>query len=269
MAPIATAAALAAAAIALLLVGLGRRSAQAGEAGRCATISDAERERLLAILAELSRRFFHVCQDVASIAKTVREKIQASSVAITEEKLREQLSSQCKVFEKLQEIQAEVAGQFNCTPEDIQLMQQRASKDGEVQVYAEGFKTMLSDALGGSLPVLPNVKVPDALNEEKVLAMQAEAQSLEARKVVENIGSSKCSLKKLGEALAIAHKQAWEEVFESHAELVKGCPEVYHSALAIYMRNEDFAKERKKLDDAHQQRMVKLLNPDGKAQQKS
>jgi len=253
------AAAAAAGGAALLAVALVRRRSRGGVVRGPAS---AEREQLMKILQELSKRFFRVCQDVASISRTVRAKIEASNVDITDDKLREQLSRQCKVFERLEAIQAEVSEQFGLTPEAVRAMQQRAGKDPEVNSYAEGFKTMLSDALGGALPVLPNVTVPEGLTEEKVLAIQAEVQQLEVKRVLDAVGGSKCTIKQLGEVLSQAHKDAWEQTLESHAALVKGGPEVYHSVLAIYMRNEDFAKERRKLDEAHQQKMVKLFHPE-------
>lgn len=264
MAATPVAAALAASVVALIIAIRAHRRMCADKDGGFIGSTNSEREKLLAILAELSRRFFHVCKDVAAIARTVRTKIEISKVAITEDKLREQLSHQCRVFEKLQEIQTEVSMQFQCTPEDIKVMQRRAHKDAEVQSYEDGFKTMLSDALGGMLPVLPNVKVPAGLTEEKVLEIQAEVHSLEAKKVFASMGGSTFSLEKLGEVLGTAQKDAWEQALTNHAQLVQGSPEVYHSAFAVYMRNDDFARESKKLDEAHQRRMVKLFQPNGR-----
>lgn len=245
----------------MLAVAYGIRRSR-GDAASSNGASDPERDQLIKILRELSRRFFAVCQDVASIARTVRAKIEASQVEITDEKLREQLSRQCKVFERLQDIQAEVSSQFGSTPEEVQALQQRFRRDREVRAYAEGFKTMLSDALGGALPVMPNVRIPKGLTEEKVLAIQAEVHAIEIQGVLDAVGGSKCTVKRLGEVLSQAHKEAWDKALESHAEVVQGGPEVYHSAVAVYMRNEDFAKERKQLDEAHQQKMVKLFHPE-------
>mmetsp|Transcript_147018 Transcript_147018/g.409572 ORF Transcript_147018/g.409572 Transcript_147018/m.409572 type:complete len:291 (+) Transcript_147018:130-1002(+) len=274
VAPVAVAAVAGGAVAVLAAVLLRQRKREVSEAGAGGGTGTgpsggaAEREKLLEILAELSKRFFLVCQDVASISRTVRAKIEASNVAITDEKLREQLSRQCRVFERLEEIQSEVSGQFGSTPEGVRGMQQRAAKDADVQAYAEGFKTMLNDALGGALPVMPKVRIPPELTEEKVLEIQAEVHRLEIRKVLEAVGGSKCTVKKLGEVLGVAHRDAWEQALASYAQVVQGGPEVYHSALAIYMRSEDFASERKKLDEAHQQKMVKLFQPDGGAEVK-
>ncbi|CAE8597119.1 unnamed protein product [Polarella glacialis] len=226
--------------------------------------ADVDREQLLAILRELSRRFFLVCNDVAAIAKSVRTKIEANRVDITEDKLREQLARQCKVFEKLQQIQTEVAGQFGLTASALEELQQRASEDPEIESFSAGFRTMLEDALSGLSPILPNVTIPEELTEEKALKIQAEVHVAEAEKVLETIGSKECSLKELGEILAAAHKFSWEHVLEAHASLLAGAgPEVYHSAVAAYSRNPDFAKDKKKLEEKHQKKMIKLFQPDG------
>jgi len=183
-------------------------------------------------------------------------------VEVTDEKLREQLSRQCKVFERLEAIQAEVAEHFGTSPEAIRAMQQRLGKDPDVQSHAEGFKTMLSDALGGAMPVLPSVRLPKALTEEKVLEIQVQVHQFQIKRVLEAVGGSKCTVKQLTEVLSQAHRDAWEQTLESHRELLEGGPEVFHSALAVFMRSEDFAKERNKLEEAHQKNLVKLFHPE-------
>mmetsp|Transcript_19116 Transcript_19116/g.45007 ORF Transcript_19116/g.45007 Transcript_19116/m.45007 type:complete len:282 (+) Transcript_19116:51-896(+) len=255
-----------AAALAVVLL-LRRRRCCTKEASP-SSMDATERELLLEVLAELSRRFFHICQDVASVAKTVRAKIEASNVAITDEKLREQLQRQYRVFERLEGIQSEVAQKFGMTPEAVQTMQKRAVKDPNVRAYAEGFKTMLSDALGGDAPVLPMVSIPEALTGDKLLEVYAEVHRTEIKKVLDAVGGTKCTVKKLGEVLSAAHKDAWDQVLESHVQLVQGGPEVFHSALAIHMRNEEFAAERKRLDEAHQKKMVKLFQAEGESEAK-
>merc|ERR1712060_66887 len=102
----------------------------------------------------------------------------------------------------------------------------------------------ISDALGGEMPVLPNVRIPAALTEEKVL---------------ERVGGNKCNLKELGEVLRLAQKDAWEQAFATHADIIDGKPEVLHSAFAMYMKNEDFVKENKKLEQSHQQQLVRIF----------
>jgi len=258
----AVAAGLAAATCLVLYAAFGRPKHRASA---CAGASDDERKHLIEILAELSRRFFHVCQDVASIAKSVRTKMEGTSMAVPEERLQEQLSRQCKVFEKLQEIQQEVGAQFGCNPEAVEALQARFGDDEEVQAYAAGFKAMLTDALSGTLPVLPNAKVPEELTEERALAIQREVHELETKTVVDKVGGKRLTPQELGQVLVQANKDAWQEVLANHASIIGGGPEVYHSAVAIYMRGEAFAEERKKLDDAHQQQLMRLLQASGRA----
>lgn len=265
--PWALAAALAggAGAVALFLAYRRRSMLGVGPSGGSGGAMD--RDKLVAILRELARQFFHVCRDVAAIAKSVRGKVEASNIEITDEKLREQLVRQCKVFERLRDIQAEVASKFGCTPEDMEAMQRHAAHDAEVRAYADGFKVMLNEALGGEAPVLPNVQIPAVLTEEKALQIHAEVHTLEAKRVTERLSAGKYSLAELGEVLGLAHRDAWEQAFANNAALGVE-PEVYHSAVAIYTRSEDFEKELKKLDDAHQQKMVKLFQRDGKNAQR-
>lgn len=223
-----------------------------------------DREQLLAVLRELSRRFFLVCQDVAAIAKSVRPKLIAGQVDISEERLREQLARQCKVFEKLQMIQNEVALKFGISPHEIEDMQSQASQDPDVLSFSSGFRAMLEDALIGLSPILPNARIPEGLSEEKALKILAEVQTKEVEKVLEIVGSKQLTLQDLGQVLAASHSLAWEDVLQGYSDLLNGeGHEVYHSTVAQYSRNEDFAKEKKKLEDEHQQHMIRIFQPDG------
>lgn len=224
----------------------------------------ADREQLLAVLRELSRRFFLVCQDVAAIARSVRPKLIAGQVDISEERLREQLARQCKVFEKLQMIQHEVALKFGISPDEIEDMQTQADQDPDVQSFSSGFRAMLEDSLSGLSPILPNARIPEGLSEEKALKILAEVQTKEVEKVLEIVGSKQLTLQDLGQVLAASHSLAWEDVLEGYSDLLDGeGHEVYHSTVAQYSRNEDFAKEKKKLEDEHQQHMIRMFQPDG------
>eukprot|EP00913_Durusdinium_trenchii_P012052 g11322.t1 len=127
---------------------------------RRSTCSEEQRGVVLTALKELARRFFPVCQDLASIAKTVRTKMKATHVLIPEETLQEQLLRQCQVFEKLQHIQHEVAEEYGISEEELQSLQE-ATQDEEVQSYTAGFRSMLDEALQGSSPVLPNAWAPN------------------------------------------------------------------------------------------------------------
>eukprot|EP00440_Ansanella_granifera_P054008 gb/GFBE01058550.1/.p1 GENE.gb/GFBE01058550.1/~~gb/GFBE01058550.1/.p1 ORF type:complete len:275 (+),score=63.46 gb/GFBE01058550.1/:1-825(+) len=224
-----------------------------------------ERERLLAVLKEISRRSFIMCQDVAAVAKSSRAKIYAANVAITEEKLQEQLLRQMKVMERIDQIQNEVAGQFGLTAEDIAAMHQLYPQDEEVNSYSAGLRDMVLDAVQGLNPILPNVAVPKGLTEEKALEVLREVQEAEANKVLETVGGKKCTLQELGQVLKVGHDFAWDHVLKAHTELLEGGgPEVYHSAVATYCRNEDFAKDKATMEEAHQKRMIALFRSDGK-----
>jgi len=226
--------------------------------------SPEERDRLAAVLAELNRRFFHICMDVASVSKSVRQKLAVGKVDMPEEQLREQLARQCQVFQKLGQVQSDVTTSFECSPEEVEELQRQHGADEEIAEYGQGFTSMLTDALGGVMPVLPNVKIPAALTQEKVLEILKEVHALETKAVLDKLGGRRVSVKDLGEVLSGAHREAWEQALESHALEVAGGREVYHSTLALYMRDAEFAHHRKVLDDAHQQQMVQLFKPEAK-----
>mmetsp|Transcript_99914 Transcript_99914/g.287120 ORF Transcript_99914/g.287120 Transcript_99914/m.287120 type:complete len:288 (-) Transcript_99914:59-922(-) len=221
-----------------------------------------EREALKPLQAELCRRFFAVCMEVAGVAKTVRSKIREQNVDITDDKLREQLSRQCQVYGKLRDMYAEIAKRAGVSLDELQELQRRHSADPEVHAYTEGVQKMLDTALGGVMPVLPNVQIPPALTEDKVLEILAEVHDLETQTVLKRLKGQKISVKDLGEALTAAYKEAWETTLEAHQSEIVGGNEVYHSSLALYMQREGFAEKRKALDDKHQQRMLELFQPD-------
>ena len=62
------------------------------------------------------------------MAKTVRQNFEAGNIQMPDDALREQLSRECRVFEKLSSIQEEVTKQFGCRPGDVQELQRRHGK---------------------------------------------------------------------------------------------------------------------------------------------
>jgi len=255
---LATLAVLAAALATWTLLG---RSRSSTPSTRC---TGEELQQLLAVLKELARRFFLVCQDVASISKSVRTKMAAGQVQISEETLRDQLTKQCEVFEKLRQLQQEVAQRHGMSEERLEELQKAAAEDPEVRSYEAGFRTMLDDALQGQSPVLPNVQIPEALTKEKALKIQKAAEEAEQEEALGLMRGSTVSLRKLGEFLAVAHKNAWERVFKAHANILgEHGAEVYYSAAAIYAKDEDFLQQKTRLEEAHQKRMIQLFQPDG------
>jgi len=222
--------------------------------------SEEDIAQLKRVLAELCRQFFHVCREVARVAKNVRAQLAKTNVAVADSTLQMQLQQQCKVMEKLAEIEAEVMGRFGTTREGVQRLQKQAGRDAEVKAYDEGMKEMLSDALSGLQPVLPNMKIPEELTEEKVLDMQRQMQILECQKVVEKMGSKRCSAKDFEKMLVLVQKESMEEVFQEHGLLKAGGSEIYHSAEAMYLRMPDFERDRAKLDAQHQQNMAAALS---------
>lgn len=231
---------------------------------RFTSASSEQYEVLLDALNEMARRFFPVFQDLAGIAKTVRTKMQVSQVLIPEETLREQLLRQCQVFEKLQQIQTEVAAQYNLSVEEIQRMQE-SHQDAEVQAYTAGFRSMMDEAMQGKSPVLPNVKIPDLLTKEMALKIMELAQNKEAKEALARVKAPRCSLKELGEVLNASHRMAWQQALEEYDQVLgKHGSEVYHSVVALYeQRSNEFQAEKAQLEERHQKRMLCIFEPDG------
>eukprot|EP00931_Biecheleriopsis_adriatica_P013244 TRINITY_DN114597_c0_g1_i1.p1 TRINITY_DN114597_c0_g1~~TRINITY_DN114597_c0_g1_i1.p1 ORF type:complete len:305 (+),score=91.66 TRINITY_DN114597_c0_g1_i1:80-916(+) len=227
--------------------------------------SSEEREQLLSMLKVMTRRFlFPLCRDVAAVARTVRAKMEVQKVNVTDENfIKEELMSQCKVLQMLQDIQTKVARQFGVSPARFEQMQLEAAEDEEVQAYTTGFQAMLDDALEGRDPILWNVDIPKGLSEEKAMEVLREVQEREVKEVETRVGNRQLSHQELGEALTAAHHSAWNEGLKARSDLLdQGGPEVYHSAVASFSRNTDFAKDYKKMEEAHQQRMIRLFKKD-------
>ncbi|CAE7217566.1 unnamed protein product, partial [Symbiodinium natans] len=168
------------------------------------------------------------------------------------------------IFEKLGQIQAEVALRHGLTEAQLEQLQRAGEQDPQVQTYDTGFKAMLEDALQGRSPILPNVKIPEALTKDRALQIQRQAQEAEEEEALRLVGSSSISLRKLGEFLAVANKNAWERTFKDHASILgEHGAEVYHSVAAIYARQPDFAHQKSELEAAHQKRMIQRFQPDG------
>lgn len=249
----------------VVLAGLGVASlAVLALARRRFSASSEQYEVLLDALNEMARRFFPVFQDLAGIAKTVRTKMQVSQILIPEETLREQLLRQCQVFEKLQQIQTEVAAQYNLSVEEIQRMQE-SHQDAEVQAYTTGFRSMMDEAMQGKSPVLPNVKIPDLLTKEMALKILELAQNKEAKEALGRVNAPRCSLKELGEVLNVSHRVAWQQALEEYSQVLgEHGSEVYHSVVALYeQRSDEFLAEKAQLEERHQKRMLCIFEPDG------
>jgi len=227
-------------------------------------LSSEQHQVLLDALKELARRFFPVCQDLASIAKTVRTKMQASAVEIPEGTLQEQLLRQCQVFEKLQQIQSEVAAQYHLSEAEFQEMQEN-NEDTQVQSYTAGFQSMLNEALKGNSPVLPNVKIPELLSKEMALKILECAHVKEAKEALATVKGNRCSLKELGEVLNAAHRVAWQKAIEENSNILgEHGSEVYHSVVALYEQSsKEFSAEKSQLEERHQAKMITIFEPDG------
>mmetsp|Transcript_21867 Transcript_21867/g.49850 ORF Transcript_21867/g.49850 Transcript_21867/m.49850 type:complete len:288 (+) Transcript_21867:56-919(+) len=235
--------------------------------GLCNRRQTLDDEKVKQILSELTRQFYVVCRDVAQIARTVRPRIKAEGVEINEETLRMQLQKQCKVFEKLEEIQCKVTAQFGCQPEDVQKAQERAAQndDPEMQAYCRGFSMMLDDALNGTVPIMPNLQVPEGLTKEKVLEIEHRAHALEVQKILDKVGSNAGTLQEITGMMVQAQTEGLAEALLEFADVFPGDADFFRAATAVYERDPDFCKDRRKMEEKHNKRLVKLFQPGGVA----
>lgn len=229
---------------------------------RSSSYSADDVQRYVPVIRELARRFFESCREVADFCKQIRKKLETQGMAFDDEQLRAQLLAQCQVMKAFKAIQEEVVKAYDMTEEEVMSAQEHLAKvDKEVAELAEGFQTMLNDALGGVMPMMPGVVVPTALNEEKVLEIHAQVQADELKKVVNQMREMTGEMKpqELAQSLNLANRSAEEEMLKSKADLLGGGAEVYHTAMALYSRNPDFMKEKGKLDEKHRQKLLKMF----------
>lgn len=232
-----------------------------GQRRKAAAASEIPRERLVEVLRELATEFFHIALNFSNASKSVRRKLAGSVPAMGEEKFREQLAEEFKLYEKLRLKQAKVFEKHGVTEEAMWASQQRLAGDSEVASFEQGTQAMLEDAMQGEAPVLAGLRIPEALTEDKVAEIEAEIHSMEANLVIQRLGGKACSIKELEQVLVNANRDAWQQVLDTHSSLLGGRHEVFHSTNAFYSRRPDFAARKEVLAEAHKQRMLSLFKP--------
>lgn len=238
------------------------------------------RKRYLPALQELTRKFFHVSRDVAEVAKRVRKNVQEKGLEeqVTDLALRQQLKAQCKILEKLEEAQEQVAKAHKCSTEDLRSAQdQLQRRDPEVRAIAESFQVMLDDALSGEEPIMPGISIPtDEDKQQIVLDLYTQIHTLARRKVYEYIAKSQSlTMHQLVPVMQDCHNNAVSEVLSKNADKLASlvspksawgaakAEEVYYSALSLCSRISTFVAKKDKEDENFKQKMKEMLQLSG------
>lgn len=237
------------------------------------------REKYLPAFQAVSRKFFHICRDVAEVAKRVRKNIMDKGLQdqVTDVALKQQMTVQCGVVEKLAKAQEEVATTHKCTVEDIRLAQVTLQRsDNQVQVLADSFQSMLNDALAGEEPIMPGICIQtEGETQRKVLELYCEMHQLARTKVYEHISKQKSmTMQELIPVITDCHNDAVSEVLGKNVEMLGSllsppnswgpaqAEEVYYSALTLCSKIPAFALKREKEDANFRHKMKEMLQID-------
>jgi len=235
------------------------------------------RERYLPAIQELAREFFHISRDVAEVAKRVRRNVMEKGLQdqVTDAALRQQLTVQCKVLEKLEKAQEQVASSHQCSADDIRLAQEQLqSRDPEVSVIAKSFQTMLNGALGGEEPIFPGISIPSGDDEQQiVLDLYVQIHSLARQKVYEHIQTTQSlTMQQLAPVMEECHNGAVSEVLSKNVEKLGNLlsppnswggarnEEVYYSGLSACSRIPAFVAQKEKEDESFKQKLREMLS---------
>jgi len=169
-----------------------------------------DRDDLVKFLDVLARRWFVACRDVAELSRSIRQKLVAQGVNLTEEQFKDQLLNHCGVLKKLEEIQGEVLRDESKDGEDVEEAQTEYADDPMVKGYSDGFRAMLEDCVHGENPIMPNFKIPEEMTEQKILEIWEHMQQVEIRKVHEHFeraGGFLTNVQVLGQVLKIPRQK--------------------------------------------------------------
>lgn len=222
-----------------------------------------EREALLQVLQELGRRLFNEAREVTRIA---RQRLETAKSEIDKPTFSQELSRECRLTERLVGTQKAVLSGFRCSESWVAKTQARliAEGDEEVRCLIEGTRRMFQDALLGSLPVLPWMRSPpESLSKETVKELHCKIQKLMiegAQQWFTALDSSDESFEEdLARAQQLVVELAESQVIEENRGIMGQAGELYHSALALHLMDNEFATEMRRLDEDHRRVLAALL----------
>ena len=228
------------------------------------------RETLRQVITELLCEFHGVMVEMSQMAVRVRQvlALKGMSDQLSDEQLIEVLMTQ-GVQEKMEMAQQRVLIARGLSEEEVEEAQQRYQDDDCVKLFSKGIDEMFQVAATGEIPILPGVEIPKGLTPDLVLEIFSEILELKASKFRAVISEfyatnppeslkSNMPPQELADSLQVANDTAEAEILGKYAAEVRH-KSVFNSAVAIYSKDEAFAKERKRQDRCHQAEIMKIM----------
>ena len=225
------------------------------------------KETLCKVTEELLLEFHSVMVEMSQMSVRVRQvlSLKGMSDQVSEEQLVEILMQQ-GLQEKMEEAQREVLLRHNLSEEEVAQAQIAYSGEPSVSLFASGIEDMFSAASQGELPILPGVNIPQELSPDLVISIFEEIllkKSDGYRRVLSEspIHPSMGSVPppELAEKLQKESDKAEEEILKKFHVIIPH-KAVFHSAAAIYEKDQGFANERKRQDRIHQAEIMKIMS---------
>merc|ERR1719326_539657 len=209
--------------------------------GRKAALTE---EELVKVLHALSEEFFGIFSEMAQVVQSMTKKLEAA---------------QDQVFTKL-EVRAT----------DVEAAQEAMADSPAVQVYIDGLAKMHDDCFRGVLPLMPGVEVPASLTPAVLLQHVERICEEKHRRISAAVKGwyAENGTPEAGKAPAIPPPQltqAIQEAYDASEACVLeglGVPMVvFKNALAVSLRNADFAEQKLAVDRAFQERFKAAMMP--------
>lgn len=218
---------------------------------------------------ELTRRSFHLARDIASVAKVVKQKVdarRATAEVADDDWIKQEIVRQCKLAERMQILEKEVMSEQGVSQEDMIMATHRFRDHKQAAAYEQCIQAMLNDALGGLEPILTEVDACISLSDDNLTQLQTELHEQTLQKAQEQLrlardvaAGAPLPNELLGQVAALSLQDAEKELFERH-RLGKG-GEHFLSEKARRCRSPKFAAQMNKLDAKHRKAMIAELSP--------
>eukprot|EP00920_Eleutheroschizon_duboscqi_P016659 GHVT01039484.1.p1 GENE.GHVT01039484.1~~GHVT01039484.1.p1 ORF type:complete len:299 (-),score=42.10 GHVT01039484.1:2404-3240(-) len=220
--------------------------------GDNAPSKDLTKTEFLDVLRQAAKYTHIVLIDLAQMAQNVHRSMKAKQIdGVPQEQLEAMILKQ-GFQTRLDMAQENTLTTCGVTEESVRVAKQKFSKDAEVVRRLGATRRMYEDALGGRLPLLPDVDLPPLLTAPRVLEIHAEIlaekerrfesvfESLDAADHCINIpGVGPLPTPALGRRLEETANAAESTVLDKHSDVVP-YHAVFNHAVAFYSRESDF-----------------------------
>merc|ERR1719326_808826 len=234
--------------------------------GRKAALTE---EELVKVLHALSEEFFGIFSEMAQVVQSMTKKLEAAQSKLTPEQFAEILM-QRGLQEKLEAAQDQVFTKLEVRATDVEAAQEAMADSPAVQVYIDGLAKMHDDCFRGVLPLMPGVEVPASLTPAVLLQHVERICEEKHRRISAAVKGwyAENGTPEAGKAPAIPPPQltqAIQEAYDASEACVLeglGVPMVvFKNALAVSLRNADFAEQKLAVDRAFQERFKAAMMP--------